>query len=67
MSEIMKNAEAKGEEGDVDEAQELFEQAEALQQTKATLEAKALQVTEGKKDRESGGGGRGYVVAQIVN
>lgn len=44
MSEIMKNAEAKGEEGDVDEAQELFEQAEELQRTKAELEAKALQV-----------------------
>ncbi|CAN0299510.1 unnamed protein product [Ectocarpus sp. 6 AP-2014] len=43
MSEIMKNAEAKGEEGDVDEAQELFEQAEELQRTKAELEAKALQ------------------------
>lgn len=44
MSEIMKNAEAKGEEGEVDEAQELFQQAEELQQTKASLEAKALQV-----------------------
>lgn len=40
----MKNAEAKGEEGEVDEAQELFQQAEELQQNKAGLEAKALQV-----------------------
>lgn len=53
MSEIMKNAEAKGEEGEVDEAQELFQQAEALQQTKASLEAKALQVT-GRKGRGRG-------------
>lgn len=44
VSEIMKNAEAKGEEGDVDEAQELFQKAEELQQKKAGLEAKALQV-----------------------
>lgn len=42
----MKNAEAKGEEGEVDEAQELFQQAETLQQSKAGLEAKALQVRE---------------------
>lgn len=40
----MKNAEAKGEEGEVDEAQELFQEAEELQQQKAVLEAKALQV-----------------------
>lgn len=46
VSEIMKNAEAKGEEGDVDEAQELFQKAEELQQKKAGLEAKALQVRE---------------------
>eukprot|EP00904_Undaria_pinnatifida_P003578 jgi/Undpi1/13220/HiC_scaffold_8.g02882.m1 len=45
VSDIMKNAEAKGEEGDVDEAQELFQQAEELQQKKATLEAKALQAS----------------------
>lgn len=44
VSEIMKNAEAKGEEGEVDEAQELFQEAEELQQQKASLEAKALQV-----------------------
>lgn len=44
VSEIMKKAEAKGEEGEVDEAQELFQQAEELQQQKAGLEAKALQV-----------------------
>lgn len=44
VSEIMKNAETKGEEGEVDEAQELFQQAEELQQQKAGLEAKALQV-----------------------
>ncbi|CAM9946287.1 unnamed protein product [Discosporangium mesarthrocarpum] len=43
VSEIMKNAEAKGEEGEVDEAQELFQKAEELQQQKSTLEAKALQ------------------------
>lgn len=51
----MKNAEAKGEEGEVDEAQELFQQAEALQQTKASLEAKALQVMiarEGRREKE---------------
>lgn len=45
VSDIMKNAEAKGEEGEVDEAQELFQQAEELQQKKAGLEAKALQVS----------------------
>lgn len=47
----MKNAEAKGEEGEVDEAQELFQQAEELQQKKAGLEAKALQASEGRTNK----------------
>ena len=44
VSEIMKNAEAKDEEGEVGEAQELFQQAEELQKKKAELEA-ALQAS----------------------
>lgn len=55
----MKNAEAKGEEGDVDEAQELFQQAEDLQQKKAGLEAKALQVS-GKRSRSKSYGLMGF-------
>lgn len=47
----MKNAETKGEEGEVDEAQELFQQAEELQQKKAGLEAKALQASEGRTNK----------------
>lgn len=45
----MKNAEAKGEEGEVDEAQELFQQAEEMQQKKAVLEAKALQASNDRR------------------
>lgn len=44
----MKKAEDKGEEGEVDEAQELFQEAEELQQQKAGLEAKVLQVRRGQ-------------------